>query len=96
MTLKDLVEVASGLPVGAGETRGDIDRQCAALNTCTGKLSSTVARLADTGSAGDAGIRGKAIAHCDASLLVIASIAAVHRIDLEEAVTAGIRELMEG
>jgi hypothetical protein len=96
MTLKELARIASGLPVGARDMRDDIDRHFAALNSYTGKLSGALERLADAQPPDDAVLLSNAITYCGASLLVVASIAAVHGIDLDEAVVAGKHEIQEG
>jgi hypothetical protein len=96
MTLKELEGIASGLPVGARDMRDDIDRHFAALNSYTGKLSGALERLANSPAPTDTVLFGKAMTYCGASLLMIASIAAVHGIDLDEAVGAGKHEIQEG
>lgn len=95
MTLKELEGVASGLPLGARDMRDDNDHQFAALSSYTGKLSAVLERLANQTSV-DAVLVSKATTYCGASLLAVAAIAAVHGIDLDEAVEAGRREIQEG
>jgi hypothetical protein len=96
MTLKELVDIASGLPVGAPDMRDDIDRHFAALKSYTGKLSGTLERLVNIQTPDDAVLPSKATSYCGAALLVVASLAAVHGIDLDEAVAAGRHEIQEG
>jgi hypothetical protein len=96
MTLKELAEIASGLPVGARDMRSDIDGQFAALSFYNGKLSQALERLVITKIEDDATLLKEATIYSGASLLVIASIAAIHGIDLEEAVSAGKTELQDG
>jgi hypothetical protein len=93
MTLKDMIGIASGLPVGAGDMRGDMDGHFAALSSYTGKLSGTLERLVKAPD--DAALRGEAMTYCGASLLVLASIAAAHEIDLDESIASGAHEIQD-
>jgi hypothetical protein len=91
MTLKELSDISSALPLNAPDMLDGGAQHFAALNIYIGKLSISVARIAD--SPGDSLLKRDVSAFCGASILVLASIATVHGIDLGESVAAGVQEL---
>jgi hypothetical protein len=91
MTLKELTDIASRLPLNAPDMRNDIDRQFATLARYNGRLSEVLGRLSRTPD--DAALIGEAMVHCGASILVLAAIAATRGVDLEKSILLGKREI---
>jgi hypothetical protein len=94
MTLDELQTLAVALPLNAPDERANMDRLLAALTSYNGMLLNGVSRLSQ--APGDSLLIREAAVACGASLLVFAAIASRLNINLNTAVSAGVKELGGG
>jgi hypothetical protein len=91
MTLKELGDIASGLPLNAPDMRRDDSVRVAALTSQCGKLSTALKRLEEAPE--DALAMDQVMKHGGGAMLVVVSIIENLGLDLEKSVRAGERDL---